>query len=58
MSLTNGKGEYEYGKNPLSVPKKGSDLPMRNKGGNSDRASVMKQMSQVKPTESLRGKMG
>lgn len=58
MSLTNAKGVDEFSKNPLSVPRKGSSLQMKNMGGNSDRSKVISEMAKQKPREDLRGKMG
>lgn len=57
-SLTSGKGVYSYDKNPLSVPKKGSQLPARNMNNNSDRAEVVSLLKSQMADESLRGKGG
>lgn len=57
-SLTNGKGVFSFDKNPMSVPRKGSELPMENRGQNADRTKVIKEMGQQKRNEDLRGKMG
>ena len=57
-SLTNGKGVFAHSKNPLSVPKKGSQLPMENRAGNADRTKVINQAKAQARDEDLRGKMG
>lgn len=57
-SASKGIGECSYKDNPMSKPRKGSELPMRNRFGNADRSEVDKlQKSQMK-NESLRGMGG
>lgn len=46
-------GKYSHKSNPLSVPKKGSQI--NEKYGNSDRMKVMKMQEEQAKKESLRG---
>ena len=57
-SASKGVGENSHPKNPMSVPMKGSELPMRNRFGNADRSEVDKLVREQAKNESLRGMGG